>query len=233
MLFLWPPVPVETVKAGSMAQVQDLLGVPYVVDGALDRDGRWTWFSRPGEVQLRPGLNCSGFVVAAARRLLGWSGTLAEAGQDRLGDSGPGAPLGRDWDFGFDLVLNLTEGRSRRVLLPGGVAEVAGDGRTLRGFDLHDRSAWEAILPLLRPERPVLASLSRVRAGRIEHHHVALLLAEEGHVWFCHTLPGGRSHRLDLRSATGFSRLQRMFGPRHILLVEAYDAKGTVPRTSM
>ena len=202
--------------------LRDLIGIGYVNDAALDETGRWTFFEHPEKTADAPGLNCSGFVLAAAQRLLGCKLTLAQATHDRLGDSGDESPLGKDWDFGFDLVLNLSEGLARRAVLPDGTEEIAGqDGRALRGFAIDDEKAWGKVLPRLKPGFVYLASMSRVRK-HLEHHHVTVLLKDaQGRAWFYQTLPKGHGHRLDLSSPAGYTRMQSMFGPGiRILIVE-------------
>jgi hypothetical protein len=204
-------------------QLRELLAITYVNDEVRDETGRWTFFEHPETTAPSPGLNCSGFVVTAARRLLGRSPTLSEVTRDRLGDSGESAPFGKDWDFGFDLVLNLSEGLPRTALLPDHDQAVDGlDGTTLRGFAIDDKAAWGKVFPRVRLGRVYLASLSRQLGKGLQHHHVALLLRDSANrVWFYQTLPNGRSHRLDLTSAAGFAQLQRMFGRGlHLLLIE-------------
>lgn len=209
------------------AQLADLLGVPYVADAVTDGQGRWVTFADPGRSRNRPGLNCSGFVVAAARRLLGFAGSPAEAARDRQGDSGPGAHGGRDWDFGWDLVLNLSEGRPRRWLLPSGEQAVVAGDAAAEGFAVQDAAAWRAIHPRMRAERVYLAAFLRRRAGAAFplYHHVALLLkGPAGSLWLYQTLPGGRVRRLEISRPEGFDRLRKMFGPRErirILEVES------------
>jgi len=201
--------------------LQELLGIPYVADGVLDERGRWTTFSDPGQALPGPGLNCSGFLVAAARRLLGFTGTPSEAGRDRLGDSGPGAVRGQDWDFGWDLVLNLSEGRPRRWLFPEGPQEAPGSGaEALRGFSFQDSKAWSKVAAQIQPGRVCLADFTRRRGGQWVHHHVALLLKEPGgRLVLYQTLPEGQVHRLVLSSEAGLARLRRMFGPGERLLL--------------
>ncbi len=211
----WSPLALGVALAAQdpTARLEGLLGTPYRVDGAQDDQGRYVTFTAPASVQATPGLNCSGFVLAAARRVLGFSGDPGVAGRDRLGDSGPGAPGGADWDFGWDLVLNLSEGRDRRWLTPTGGLAVAADARTVRGFGMHDGAAWGALLPKLSEERVYLVVLNRSRGGRVQHHHVAVILRQRAHVWFHQALPGGRAHRLDLATPGGMGRLRAMFGP--------------------
>jgi hypothetical protein len=204
-----PPPPASDLTLA----VSELLGIAYVDDAALDEKGRWTFFARPETTAKTPGLNCSGLVVAAAQRLLGKRISLVEATRDRLGDSGDGAPLGKDWDFGWDLVMNLSDGLPRRALLPEGELDLAGaSGASARGFSLDDERGWKKVLARLACSRVYLASISR-EGQRLSHFHVAFLLKDpQGRSWFYQTLPKGRSHRLELSSTRGFERMQAMFG---------------------
>jgi len=209
--------------------LRDLLGIPYVNDAVLDEKSRWTTFTHPDQALPAPALNCSGFVLAAARRLLGYSGTLDQATRDRLGDSDKEAKNGRDWDFAWDLVMNLSEGHQRRVILPTGEAAIEdASGLTLRGFAMDDAEAWKLILPRLRQGCVYLCSLSRIaKGGHVQHYHAVLLLRDaKGAVWLYQTLPLGRSHRLNLTSEQGFERMLEMFdtGKRILMLEVETDA---------
>ena len=205
-----PPVP------PAVRRLHDLLGIPYREDAVLDEQGRWTTFAHPGRALASPGLNCSGFVVAAARRLLGFQGSPAEAARDRRGDSGPGAAFGRDWDFGWDLLLNLSEGWTRRWFAPGGASEVSEtDAAEVHGFAVQDAALWRNLVLRMRPGCVYLAAFLRPRPGGAppRYHHVALLLKEaDGRVWLYQTLPGGRAHRLGISTSAGLDRLRAMFG---------------------
>jgi hypothetical protein len=209
--------------AMNVSALQDLLNIPYVNDGVQDVQGRWTTFTHPETILPTPGLNCSGFTIACARRLLGFSGTVDEATRDRLNDSGQDAKLGRDWDFAWDLIMNLSEGHKRRALLPEGEARIQGtNGLTLRGFPMEDREAWRQVLPRLQARCVYLCSISRSTKGHVQHYHAVLLLRDSlGSVWLYQTLPLGRSHRLNLTSDAGFDRMQEMFrGNKRILILE-------------
>ena len=210
-------------ESGPIRDIQDLLSIPYVNDAVLDERGRWTTFTHPETTLPSPGLNCSGFTIACARRLLGFSGTVDEATRDRLGDSGKEAQQGQDWDFAWDLILNLSEGRSRRVLLPEGEARIQGaNGLTLRGFEIRDVAAWEKVLPRMRPTCVYLCSISRTtKRGCVQHHHAVLLLRDDRGVWLVQTLPKGHSSCLNISSEAGFARMQAMFaGKQRILILE-------------
>lgn len=221
MLSLNVPAGAQPSSPGLGGKLRALLGIPYVEDAGLDERGRWTRFSHPDQTLDQPGLNCSGFLVAAARRLLGFRGNLAEAARDRLGDSGPEAKEGQDWDFGWDLVLNLSEGHPRCWVLPGADHPAPGaSGRSLPGFRVQDRAAWTQLSARWHPGRVYLATLRRGTGASLQHHHVALLLkGETGELGFYQTLPGGRVHRLALDTPAGLDRLCAMFGPGERILI--------------
>lgn len=223
-----------TILTGSPARAADpttalapLLGTAYRDDGTTDPAGRFTLFADPAATFTTPGLNCSGFVVTACRALLGRPLALAAMVRDRKGDSGPGSPRGRDWDFGYDLILNITDGLPRRVLLPDGSRPDAdaADPAGLRGFPLHDRAAWTAVLARLRPGELALAAFSKVRDGRLLFYHVGLIVPDAaGHAWLYHATPGTGAHRLDLASPAGLAAFEKeftekRFGEKQILLL--------------
>lgn len=201
-----------------------LIGIPYVDDAVTDARGRTVTFRAPDRALPSRGLNCSGFVVEAARRLWGYAGSPREAARDRAGDSGPEAESGEDWDFGYDLVLNLSEGLERRWLSAQGPRPADAPARSLQGWPARDRNGWRRALADLPPAQPGLVAFSRTEAdGRVRFHHVAVVLRDgRGRIGFWQTLPHGSVHRLDLASDAGFARLGSMFGPTvRVLVLEA------------
>ena len=201
--------------------LRPLLGIPYVDDAVTDREGRFVTFRAPEAPLPAPGLNCSGFVVAAARRLWGYAGSPREAGRDRAGDSGPGAEDGEDWDFGYDLALNVTEGHARRWLVAGGEAPEAAAARDLRGWPVRSPEGWARACDGIPAGGAGIAVFIRAREGRTRFHHVGLLVRDGGRAWFYQTLPRGRAHRLDPLAVEGQARLARMFGPGERMVVLA------------
>lgn len=204
--------------ADPVSALAPLRGVPYRDDGVTDPAGRYTLFANPAATFATPGLNCSGFVVTASRKLLARALPLAAMVRDRKGDSGQNSPRGQDWDFGYDLLLNITEELPRQVLLPDGSTPDpdTADPVRLRGFPLHDAAAWTAVLPRIRPGKLVLAAFSKKRNGRLLFYHVGLLFADgAGHTWLYHATPGTGVHRLDLASPAGLAALGREFAEKH------------------
>ncbi|MCA1959217.1 MAG: hypothetical protein LDL33_00365 [Desulfomonile sp.] len=208
------------------------LGIPYRDDGTLDEKGNFTTFSRPDVILPTPGLNCSGLVLSVSRFLFGRNFTLAEAVRDRQGNSGPGARLGQDWDFGLDLVLNITEGAHRKVIMPDGKDYPLdnADGMTLRGFDFDDGSAWQQVLERMKPGRVYLGTISKPtrRPGyKLMHYHVVLMIPEDNDkVWLYHATRRSSVHKMNLKTRQGMSRLMAQFRnqrgeEKRILIVEA------------
>ncbi|MDR3177208.1 MAG: hypothetical protein LBU06_11855 [Desulfovibrio sp.] len=214
----------------AQAAARAFLGIPYRRDGAVDENGFFTLFAAPGRRFSSPGLNCSGLVLGISRFLLRKNITLGEAARDRLGDSGPGAKLGEDWDFGWDLILNVSEGQPRALLLPGGLRAdpAAGDGLSPRGFDIHEKGGLEELCGRLRPGFFYLVSLSAEgrRAGQsLSHYHVGLILPDAGgRAWLYQTTGRGKtSGRRDLCGPAGLDAFRRSFAntgvKRKMLLV--------------
>ncbi len=208
------------------------LGIPYRDDGTLDSQGRFTTFNRPDKFFETPGLNCSGLVVSVSRFLFDKNWTLEEVIRDRLGNSGADSPLGKDWDFGWNLIFNLAEGEPRRVIMPepGNYSAEGSDGLSLRGFDLHDAAAWQKILPQMHAGRMYLGSISRPapeRGYRVLHYHVVLMLPDgKGGVWLYHATRRSQVHRMNIRTPQGMSRFMSEFrvsesNAKKILIVEA------------
>jgi hypothetical protein len=214
--------------------VEAFLGLPYRTDGAINAAGEYTLFADQMRRFSTPGLNCSGLVLGLSRFLLGRNITLEDAGRDRLGDSGPTSPHGEDWDFGWDLIMNISDGFSRRFLLPGGeTLDPAGtDGFSPRGYDIHAEQTRRELPARFVQDRLYLVSLNveRDRGGYgLQHYHVATVhVASGGQAWFYQTTSqGGKVNRRDLKSAQGWDSFARAFsntgGHRKMMLVLEVD----------
>jgi hypothetical protein len=194
------------------------LGVPYRPDGAIDAAGRYTLFADPARRLDSPGLNCSGLALAAARFLLRRNFTLAEVMRDRQRDSGPGSPYGQDWDFGWDLLMNISEGFARSLLLPGGgrLDPAKADAFSPRGFDLQDEGTWQELPPRLKQGYVYLLSFNvegRRKGYTLVHYHVGLIhVAQDGKAWLYQTTGRGKAaNRRDLSSPEGVASFRRAF----------------------
>lgn len=209
-------------NASGLELATALLGIAYREDGVLDEQGRYTTFEPPRKVLADPGLNCSGFVVSAWRYLTGRNITLDEARADANANSGPGSPMGADWDFGFDVLLNLTPGRELAMLDAAGATPVTRDAlmtadpAKLRGFSMTDPAAWKAVAGQLKAGELGLVTVSKSTTWKgytLLHYHVAVLVPDTaGHVWIMHATPKAGAHRLDLATAAGVAGLVKEFG---------------------
>jgi hypothetical protein len=204
-----------------------LLGIPYRPDGVRDESGRYSLFAHPEQTFDTPGLNCSGLDYTLLRMLSPLTLSTRQAARDRLGDSGPGAPLGQDWDFGFNLILNLSDSLPRRWLLPEpGTVSGRESGLATRGFPVADLSAWKRALEQMGPDDVLLASFSQ--AGRskgytLQHYHVAVVLPDaSGGRWLYQALPRSGVTKTDLADPAGMRRILASFagaGDRRVLLL--------------
>ncbi len=208
------------------------VGIPYRDDGALDDKGHFTTFADPKVFFDTPGLNCSGLVLSVSRYIFNKNWSMADAVHDRLGDSGAGSQYGKDWDFGWDLALNLTEGRNPRVIMPdGGDHPIEGqNGMTLRGFELADAAAWAKVLPQLTPGHVYIGSISKpgtARGYKVMHYHVVLILSDtKGGIWLYHATHRSNVHKININTPQGMSKFMGQFRnargeTKKILLVEA------------
>ena len=194
------------------------LGSPYRFDGAVDEFGRYSMFAEPSRIFPTPGLNCSGLVLAASRFLLGKNITLSQAVRDRLGDSGPGSSNGEDWDFGWDLIMNISDGFSRTLLLPGGktMDPAKATGFSPRGYDIQQPATWSELPGRLGPGHLYLVSLTsegRRKGYGLQHYHVGLIHVDgAGRAWFYQTTgKGAVSNRRDLKSPEGRASFKKAF----------------------
>ncbi|MDL2267935.1 hypothetical protein LJC46_08135 [Desulfovibrio sp. OttesenSCG-928-G15] len=195
-----------------------ILGLPYRVDGALDKAGGYTLFADRTKRFNTPGLNCSGLVLQLSRMLLGKNYSLDDAVRDRKNDSGPDSPHGHDWDFGWDLILNVSEGFSRRFLMPGNKTMDVRAAAALknRGFDCQKDATWKELSRRFSPGRIYLVSLNvegRRKGYGLTHYHVGIVyVASTGEAWFYQTTgKGGGANRRDLKSREGQNSFKKAF----------------------
>ncbi len=228
--YLWKRGVAEKTDAIAIADTH--LGIPYRDDGALDDQGRFTTFGRPDHFFDSPGLNCSGLVLSVCRFIFDKNWTLTEATRDRQGNSGQGAALGKDWDFGFDLILNLSDGVERRVIMPDGRAVNldTADGMNLRGFRLDDRNGWTQVINQMRPGYAYFGDISKPAhqpGYKVIHYHVVIAIPDgKGAIWLYHATQRSNVHKIDINSSQGLAKFMGQFrGTRgdykDILFVEA------------
>ncbi|WP_051258186.1 hypothetical protein [Desulfovibrio cuneatus] len=217
--------------------LESLVGIPYRIDGTTDEFGNYTLFAQPNERFASPGLNCSGLVLTASRLLLRTNFTLHEVMVDRLNDSYQGAPLGHDWDFGWDLIMNISERFPRTLLLPGNktMDPAKTTGSTPHGFDLAKKETWHELMPRFKTNHLYLVSWKQqVKNPGYDwaHYHVGLIHKNsKGEVWLYQTTRQGKTaNRRNLASAEGMQSFMKSFArpsiPRYLTIIEV-----TLPKT--
>lgn len=182
-------------NAAAETVLNAFLSIPYRVDGCTDDKGRYTLFEHPEKIFETPGLNCSGLVLAASRILLKKNFTIQESKRDRLEDSGPDAPMGHDWDFGWDLIMNIVDGTTATVILPNGATARPEDctGVSPLGFEVQDPKTWVELQNRIRPGYLYLVSMNstgRRKGYGLQHYHVGLMIrGTGGGLFFYQTTP--------------------------------------------
>lgn len=201
-----------------LAQAECFRGIPYRPDGALDEQGRWTSWAKQNQTLTSPGLNCSGLTAAASRAILGQTLSLDTIQRDRLGDSGPDSSMGQDWDFGLDVILNLTEGFPRR-LIPNPYAQQPLDSTLWNAHDLKgvdtESIEFENILSQIQPDHIYYFVISRHDSkfkGGLSFYHVGFILKDGTQTWMYHATGKGGVYRINLASEKGFAWFKRYYG---------------------
>lgn len=200
------PVPKGMTFKGNniLALLDSFVGIPYRNDGGINEQGEYTLFADESRKFSSPGLNCSGFVLGAGRFIVNDNISLTNAKKDRFNDSGVGSSLGEDWDFGWDLVLNMSEGRNARLLLQdGGTANpLEYTGSNVPMIDLHAKHEWDRLMQRIHPGNLYLVDFSKpvtITGYSLLHYHVALLYAENEHIWMYQTTnQNGKVYRRDM-----------------------------------
>lgn len=233
-----PPLPANVSLPAPLAEwapeqiLPRLLGIPYRVDGVVNDRGRYIVYARPETILTTPGLNCSGLTLEAARLLLRDNIPLESSVADRLGDSAEDSSLGHDWDFGWDLIMNISEGYQRTMLLPGGKSmdPAKSTGLSPRGFDLHGRNTWKELLPRIQTGHLYLLSFSK-ETGKpkrpLIHYHVGLIhKTVAGEIWLYQTThQAGKANRRNLAAPAGLGSFLSAFANqgkarKHIMVIE-------------
>ncbi|WP_144413080.1 hypothetical protein [Pragia fontium] len=214
-------------------KLNGLLGISYRIDGVITETGKYALFAKPNTYLATPGLNCSGFVLEASRFLLDKNITVSAAKVDRLLNSAKNSPYSEDWDFGWDLILNIAQDSPAIFILPNGERRDKNDpqvnGFSPRGFDLHSQQTWDELPSRLKPDNLYLVSFNRDsgKAPGIQHYHVGLIYVnDKGEIWLYQTTGKARKvyrrnladkHQRDqfLRSFSSRSKLKK-----YILILE-------------
>lgn len=202
----------------TLAIMECYRGLPYRIDGALNESGGWTTWANQTKEFTSAGLNCSGLTAAISRSIWEQPLSLNAAKRDRLNDSGPYAPMGQDWDFGLDLILNLTDDLPRK-LIPDPYEQEAVDSHLWNALDLRgvniDSPAFPEVLAQLQPEHLYYFVISKPDikfAGGISFYHVGLILKDGANIWMYHATSKGGVYRVNLAGEQGIAWFRHYYG---------------------
>jgi hypothetical protein len=209
------------------------LKLPYREDGVVGDTGSFTLWEDPSLIFDTPGLNCSGFVITSARFLLGQNFSLALGKRDLDLDSGPDSPLGKDWDFGLDLILNLAGPNSRLFPWEPGDLKLSVNQYQRPvglGLDIHSPE-FPQIFTEFQTHKIYFFAISkpdrRFPSGLSYYHNGVIIRSQEGQIWVHHATPLSGVNRLDLTNQRNLNTFREFFPPvnnngeRRIIFVEA------------
>lgn len=190
--------------------LEPLLGIKYRMDGATNIKEEYTLFANQKKIYKKAGLNCSGFVLAGARQLLGKSITINEAKKDINQNSDANSSMGKDWDFGRDLILNIASPYSHRFL---NYEDIDTNSSTSDGIKLYDHVAWHDLFKQMKKDNIYLTTFSKnvdMEKYDVLYYHVGIIIKDDNdNIWLYHATQESGVHRVWLdfdKKMTPFSK---------------------------
>ncbi|MDR1677842.1 MAG: hypothetical protein LBS44_05555 [Deltaproteobacteria bacterium] len=199
--------------------LQVFMSLPYREDGVVTDDGRWATWNAPDHTLTGPGFNCSGYLLEVIRHLSHRNISLNEANFDRGGDSGPDSEYGLDWDYGLDIILNLSGANFSQLIPPSpdNTHQINSKGRPEGlGLDINGPD-FPAMMQSLEPDNIYLFAISkpdRRFKGGLSYYHVGMLHTDKaGNIWVYQSTKRTGVHRLNLNNPGGIATIRRYFPP--------------------
>lgn len=167
--------------------LKPFIGIPYRTDGAMNIDGNYTSFANTHKFYKTPGLNCSGFVLSGVRALLNKKIAIKTAKKDINNNSGTKALLGKDWDFGRDLIQNISKKYKTKYL---STQKINPNSTTSDGIGMRDKKAWLWVLEKIKKQNIYLMALSKktnLKNYKFLYHHVGIIIKDgNDKIWLYH-----------------------------------------------
>lgn len=196
LIFIFLPVSLVA-SSLHLKLLEPLLGIKYRVDGTTNIKEEYTLFSNPKNIYKKAGFNCSGFVLAGSRQLLGKSITINDAKKDTNQNSSPASPLGEDWDFGRDLILNIASSYSHRFL---NYDTIDTNSSTGDGIDINDSVAWHDLFKQMKKENIYLMTFSKPtsqKGYKYLYYHVGIIIKDDNdNIWLYHATQNSGVHKV-------------------------------------
>lgn len=176
--------------------LEPLLDIKYRKDGTTNMEEQYTLFADQSKRYKKAGLNCSGFVFTAIKRLFGESIPIDSVLKDINQNSGKNSPLGEDWDFGRDLILNIAHKYKHRFLNEG---EIDTSSSTSDGVKTNDVEGWKKIFKQIKKDNIYLATFSKpvkIKNYKVLYYHVGIIIKDNNkNIWLYHSTPIDGVHR--------------------------------------
>lgn len=192
--------------------LEPFLGIKYRVDGTTDKNENYTTFSDPTKRYKKAGLNCSGFVHTASKQLLGKSFAIDDVTKDTNKNSSKNAPLGEDWDFGRDLILNIASNYSHSFIND---EWIDADSTSSDGIRTDDLRGWKELFKRINKDDIYLVVFSKPVSKppyKVLYYHVGIIIKDNnGNVWLYHSTPIQGVHRVWLNYDEKMTPFQKEF----------------------
>lgn len=176
--------------------LENFLGIAYRIDGTTTDDEFYTTFNDQNKSFKKAGLNCSGFVHTASKFLLGQSFSIDEVRKDINKNSYKNSPLGEDWDFGRDLILNIASKFPHKFINP---SDVDINSSTSDGFLIDDMNAWKKIFKQIKKQNIYLVTFSKptnLKGYKYLYYHVGIIIKDNNNnIFLYHATPKQGVHK--------------------------------------
>lgn len=177
--------------------LEPLLGIKYRIDGTTNADEKYTLFANTSKIYKKAGLNCSGFVLTAMKQLLGKTITIDEAKKDINKNSNTNSSMGQDWDFGRDLIQNISQGYNSNYL---SIKDINPNSLTGDGIKIYDLKAWKYVFRQIKKDNIYLLAFSKqtnMKGYKIIYHHVGIIIKDNNkNIWLYHATQKNGAHRV-------------------------------------
>lgn len=239
LLYLRPfnnPFFSEYQQGDRQAIADTFLVYPYRMDGIITERGIFATFNDPWIKSAHPGLNCSGLVVSAARYMFHRNFSVRSVIKDSNRNSGRAAPGGEDWDFGWDLIFNISRGYRRWVfdqqLQRIDPAKV--DPAVFRGISVYDRRQWRELFAALDADAVYFLAfngLDPLKNDRLQYHHVGLMFKAGDKVLMYSASRKNPNRNIAVHDLTKASDLEQLIGQftlyndEHVIILEVFPKK--------
>lgn len=180
-----------------MKLLEPLLGIKYRIDGTTNIYEKYTLFENQNKIYKKAGLNCSGFVLTGAKQLLGKNIKIDSAKKDINQNSGENSSMGKDWDFGRDLILNIAKPFSHRFL---NYDTIDTNSTTSDGININNTLAWSDIFKRMKKENIYLVAFSKpteIKGYKYLYSHVGIMIKDDNNnIWLYHSTEKNGVHKI-------------------------------------